>query len=58
MKSIEPVLHVDPLLADVSELLHRMSLCNSVEPFKWMASDALRKLQQYEQKFSNGDVTL
>ncbi|SDR37344.1 hypothetical protein SAMN05443245_5213 [Paraburkholderia fungorum] len=41
-------IHSDPLLAEVFELLHPMELCQSREPFQWMASDALRKLSAYE----------
>lgn len=43
-------IHIDPLLGEISELLHRMELCRTREPFQWMASDALRKLQQYEEQ--------
>lgn len=43
-------LHTDPLLAEVSELLHRMQMCKTLAPFQWMASDAIRKLQAYEKK--------
>lgn len=50
-------IHTDPLLGEVFELLHRMELCQTRSPFQWMASDALRKLQQYEAKISNGHVT-
>ncbi|HKT87702.1 MAG TPA: hypothetical protein VJQ59_04665 [Candidatus Sulfotelmatobacter sp.] len=42
-------IHIDPLLAEVFELLHRMELCQS-EPFAWMARDAIKKLEQYEKK--------
>lgn len=45
-------IHIDPLLGEISELLHRMELCCTREPFQWMASDALRKLQQYEEKIT------
>ncbi|MBB5508124.1 hypothetical protein [Paraburkholderia atlantica] len=47
MNASTPI-HTDPLLAEVFELLHRMELCQSREPFVWMASDALRKLTAYE----------
>lgn len=40
--------HIDPLLAEVFELLHRMELCQTREPFQWMARDAIRKLERYE----------
>jgi hypothetical protein len=46
-------IHHDPLLAEISELLHRMELCQTNAPIQWMASDALRKLQAYEKKVSN-----
>jgi len=49
MNARNPV-HIDPLLADISELLHRMQLCKTLAPFQWMAGDALRKLQEYEEK--------
>lgn len=54
--SVREPIHADPLLADVFELLHRMELCSTREPFQWMASDALRKLQRYEeqQKLNKG----
>lgn len=41
-------LHIDPLLGEISELLHRMAESKTAEPQRWMAADALRKLQQYE----------
>lgn len=41
--------HENPMLAEVFELLHRMELCQTREPFQWMARDAIRKLEQYEQ---------
>jgi hypothetical protein len=37
----------DPTLAEVMELLHRMALCQSTEPFTWMARDAIEKLRAY-----------
>ncbi|WP_156884057.1 hypothetical protein [Paraburkholderia sp. SOS3] len=49
MESPRPI-HADPLLGEVFELLHRMELCRSLEPFQWMASDALKKLRAYEVK--------
>lgn len=49
MNSREPI-HSDPLLAEVFELLHRMELSTSLAPFQWMASDALRKLTEYEKQ--------
>ena len=52
MNSPKP-LHADPLLAEISELLHRMTMCQTLAPFQWMASDAIRKLDQYEKKLSD-----
>lgn len=49
--------HIDPLLGEVSELLHRMESCRSLDPFQWMARDAIEKLRQYEMKASNAHVT-
>lgn len=49
MGAQEPI-HSDPLLAEVFELLHRMELCVSREPFQWMARDAIRKLTEYEKQ--------
>jgi hypothetical protein len=46
--NVRTPIHIDPLIADVFELLHRMELCQTREPFQWMASDAIRKLQKYE----------
>lgn len=51
--SLSPI-HADPLLADVSELLHRMSMCQTLAPFQWMAGDAIQKLQAYETKLKSG----
>jgi hypothetical protein len=51
MNSPKP-LHIDPLLAEISELLHRMQMCKTLAPFQWMAGDAIRKLQAYEKKLS------
>lgn len=53
MNANHPPLHVDPLIAEVFELLHRMELCNS-EPFAWMARDAINKLRKYEEQFREG----
>jgi len=46
-------IHIDPLLSEVFELLHRMELCQN-EPFVWMARDAIRKLQKYEEQIRSG----
>lgn len=54
---MEQAIHIDPLLGEISELLHRMELCRTREPFQWMASDALRKLQQYEEKITKQQVS-
>ncbi|WP_257835254.1 hypothetical protein [Burkholderia glumae] len=48
MKGEHPPVHTDPLLAEVSELLHRMASCRTLDPFQWMARDAIEKLRQYE----------
>jgi hypothetical protein len=56
MNNRHPI-HVDPLLGEVSELLHRMELCHEDTPATRMAAEALRKLQQYEAKVRNGPVT-
>lgn len=53
MNASHPPIHIDPLLADVFELLHRMSLCQTLAPFQWMAGDALRKLTKYEEQQRN-----
>ncbi|WP_223996492.1 hypothetical protein [Burkholderia gladioli] len=52
MKGEHQPVHADPLLADISELLRRMALCNTVAPFTWMARDAIGKLEQYEAKLA------
>ena len=46
MNSIH-ISHIDPLLADVCELLHRMTRPQD-QALGWYAWDAIRKLQQYE----------
>lgn len=43
-------IHVDPLLAEVFELLHRMTVCREDTPATRMAGEALRKLAKYEEK--------
>lgn len=40
-------LHVDPLLGEISELLHRMTTSKD-EALGWLAWDAIRKLREYE----------
>lgn len=52
---LTPAEHSDPLLAEVFELLHRMELCQTKEPFQWMARDAIRKLREYEAKHESGN---
>lgn len=37
----------DPDLAHLSELLHRMCVCNTREPVHAMAAEALRDLQRF-----------
>lgn len=46
----QEVVHSNPLLADVFELLHRMEVCKTLEPFQWMARDAIRRLEVYEKQ--------
>lgn len=42
-------IHADPLLAEVFELLHRMTNSND-QALAWHAWDAVKKLQQYEEQ--------
>lgn len=42
-------IHVDPLLAEVFELLCRMTICNEDTPATRYAGEALRKLRKYEE---------
>lgn len=49
-------IHIDPLLGEVFELLHRMTTSKD-KVLKWHAWDAIKKLQQYEENVtrqSNG----
>lgn len=39
--------HIDPLLAEVFELLHRMTKSQD-QALGWYAWDAIRKLERYE----------
>ena len=48
-------MHENPQLAEVFELLHRMELCQTREPFQWMARDAIRKYEQYERSIGNNE---
>lgn len=48
-------MHENPQLAEVFELLHRMELCQTREPFQWMARDAIRKLEKYERSIGNNE---
>lgn len=41
-------IHIDPLLVEVFELLHRMTVCNEDTPATRYAGEALRKLRLYE----------
>lgn len=50
MNSRQPI-HTDPLLAEVFELLHRMSVCREDTPATRMAGEALRKLTEYEKRY-------
>jgi hypothetical protein len=49
MNNRHPI-HVDPLLGEVSELLHRMELCHEDTPATRMAAEALRKYSSTKQK--------
>ena len=40
-------IHIDPLLGEVFELLHRMTTSKD-EVLAWHAWDAIKKLQQFE----------
>lgn len=40
----------DPDLAELSELLHRMEICQTREPFQWMAGTAIRRLRAYARR--------
>jgi hypothetical protein len=48
--NVRTPIHIDPLIGEVFELLYRMQECKTREPFVWMASDAIRKLGQYEEQ--------
>jgi hypothetical protein len=47
----------DPDLAALSELLHRMTVCQEDTPATRMATEAIRRLRAYVAKISNADVT-
>ena len=49
MGRISHSLHVDPLLSEIFELLHRMTICNEDTPATRYAGEALRKLRKYEE---------
>jgi hypothetical protein len=49
MNAPEPI-HINPLLGEVFELLHRMSICREDTPATRMAGEALRKLRAYEEQ--------
>jgi hypothetical protein len=42
-------LHIDPLLGEVFELLHRMTKSQD-QALGWYAWDAIKKLQKYEEQ--------
>jgi hypothetical protein len=46
-------IHIHPLLGDVFELLHRMTVCREDTPATRYAGEALRKLTQYEEQVRN-----
>ncbi|MDE1139938.1 MAG: hypothetical protein PW999_09845 [Paraburkholderia tropica] len=45
-------LHVHPLIGEVFELLHRMTLSTD-SVLAWHAWDAIKKLQKYEEEVSS-----
>lgn len=47
-------IHIDPLLSEVFELLHRMTTSKD-EALAFHAWDAIKKLQQYEEKIRSGN---
>lgn len=49
MNNRHPI-HIDPLLGEVFELLHRMADCKTLAPFQWMAGNAIDKLRKYEEQ--------
>ncbi|MCB4347302.1 hypothetical protein LA345_25805 [Burkholderia vietnamiensis] len=49
-------IHIDPSIGEVFELLHRMASCRTLDPFQWMAREAIAKLQQYESKVRDQDI--
>ena len=49
-------LHIDPLLGEVFELLHRMTKSRD-EALSWHAWDAIKKLQKYEEKVRQEQAT-
>jgi hypothetical protein len=57
MNASHPQIHTHPLLGEVFELLHRMSICREDTPATRYAGEALRKLTQYEEQVRNKQVT-
>jgi hypothetical protein len=49
-------IHVDPSIGEVFELLHRMESCRTLEPFQWMAREAIQKLRDYERRIAASNV--
>jgi hypothetical protein len=47
----------DPDLAALSELLHRMTVCQEDTPATRMAAEAIKRLRAYVVKLGNGHVT-
>ncbi|WP_261524142.1 hypothetical protein [Burkholderia multivorans] len=43
-------IHIDPSIGEVFELLHRMESCRTLDPFQWMAREAIQKLRDYENR--------
>ncbi|CAJ2717894.1 hypothetical protein [Burkholderia pseudomallei] len=49
-------LHIDPVLDEVFELLHRMTICNEDTPATRYAGEALRKLRKYEDRVRSAQL--
>ncbi|UQN68288.1 hypothetical protein L0Z11_11385 [Burkholderia multivorans] len=49
-------IHIDPYISEVFELLHRMESCRTLDPFQWMAREAIEKLRQYESRVRDQDI--
>ena len=50
---VSPALPIaDPLLAEVSEMLHRICMVRSLETAQWIAGDAIGVLRKYVEQVS------